>query len=213
MIKKFLLTFLFALMTIAAIAQTNNTIKFLGIPVDGAKSEMIQQLQKKGFRYDREQDVLIGRFNGKESNIRVSENYGKVDRIYIADADVVNEAQIIINYNNLLSQFKKNEKYVELEENVPIPSDEDVSYEMAINNKTYDAQFYVKPQWTDEQAAEMAKKAASIEDETERTKFLIGEVINNLTGVVWFRIADYYGKYYICLYYDNLLNRPNGEDL
>lgn len=30
--KKYILTVLFVLMTIAAIAQTDNTIKFLGIP-------------------------------------------------------------------------------------------------------------------------------------------------------------------------------------
>ena len=32
-------------------------------------------------------------------------------------------------------------------------------------------------------------------------------------GVVWFCISEQHGKYCIMLYYDNLLNRPNGEDL
>ena len=32
-------------------------------------------------------------------------------------------------------------------------------------------------------------------------------------GSVWFKIFEYYGKYYIGLYYDNLINKPNGEDL
>ena len=30
---------------------------------------------------------------------------------------------------------------------------------------------------------------------------------------VWFMISDFYGKYYIIMYYDNEYNRANGEDL
>ena len=30
---------------------------------------------------------------------------------------------------------------------------------------------------------------------------------------VWFMISDYYGKYYITMFYDNEYNRANGEDL
>lgn len=31
--------------------------------------------------------------------------------------------------------------------------------------------------------------------------------------MVWFRISEYYGEYRILMYYDNLYNRSNGEDL
>lgn len=30
---------------------------------------------------------------------------------------------------------------------------------------------------------------------------------------VWFIISDFYGKYYITMFYDNEYNRANGEDL
>ena len=30
---------------------------------------------------------------------------------------------------------------------------------------------------------------------------------------VWFKIAEFKGEYYITMYYDNVLNRANGEDL
>lgn len=30
---------------------------------------------------------------------------------------------------------------------------------------------------------------------------------------VWFMISEYYGKYYITMFYDNEYNRANGEDL
>ena len=30
---------------------------------------------------------------------------------------------------------------------------------------------------------------------------------------VWFMIAERFGKYYICMYYDNEYNKADGEDL
>ena len=30
---------------------------------------------------------------------------------------------------------------------------------------------------------------------------------------VWFIISESYGKYYIAMYYDNVYNQANGEDL
>jgi hypothetical protein len=213
--KRFLTTLFVALASFVTVAQTTDdtTLKFLGIPVDGSKYEMIQKLQKKGFKYDRTNDMLTGKFNGKESNIYISENYGKVDRIFVADADVVSASQIIINYNNLLYQFKKNEKYAEIQENKPIPENENVSYEMSVRNKNYDAQFFLKPQFTDEEKQEFAAKAEEIDDEDALGELLMGTLTDKITGMVWFRIAEYRGNYYICLYYDNLKNRPNGEDL
>ncbi len=59
--------------------------KFLGIPVDGTKSEMINKLLNKGFtrtKYDR--DVLTGEFNGMNVNIMVQTINNKVWRIIVA---------------------------------------------------------------------------------------------------------------------------------
>ena len=39
------------------------------------------------------------------------------------------------------------------------------------------------------------------------------KVIQMSNSSVWFKIFEHYGEYYIGLYYDNLLNAPNGEDL
>ena len=85
--KRFLTTFLFVLMTIAAIAQDSNTIKFLGIPVDGTKKEMISKLQEKGYKYDASYDVLFGEFNGKDVTISVQTVNNRVWRIAIIDTD------------------------------------------------------------------------------------------------------------------------------
>ena len=44
------------------------------------------------------------------------------------------------------------------------------------------------------------------------TAFL--EYVDSLAdGSVWYMISDLYGKYYIALFYDNLHNKSNGEDL
>ena len=44
-------------------------------------------------------------------------------------------------------------------------------------------------------------------------KMVAQKIIEMMDGQVWFRIASYYGEYYLTIYYDNLSNRPNGEDL
>ena len=231
MTKRILTTLTLALAAVVAVAQTPAQFKFLGVPVDGKKSDFISQLRQKGFTYDVKDDVLTGKFNGMDSNVRVSENYGKVDRVLIADANVCDEAQIRIRFNNLLQQFKNNDKYLELAENQPIPDDEDISYEMSVHSKTYDASFYFNPiyGWTDEDKSKMADNLRSeieaqiesgeYKDPTEeKTAQLLQvmaaqKVIGMLDGQVWFRIVEYYGKYYLTIYYDNLKNRPNGEDL
>lgn len=231
MMKRLLTTLIVAMMTFVAMAQTPATLKFLGIPVDGSKTEMIRQLRQKGFAYDAKEDLLTGTFNGMESNVRIHENNGKVDRVYIADANTCNEAQIRIRFNNLLQQFKANEKYVEMEENKPISEKEDISYEMTVNSKNYDAAFYLNPTYgfSEEDnvriatnlAEELQAKidAGEYEDMTDEksTEILqtmaVQKLISMIEGQVWFRIAKYYGDYYLTIYYDNLKNRPNGEDL
>lgn len=168
--------------SIAISAQTNsNVLKFMGIPVDGSKTQVIQKLKEKGFKYDSISDCLTGQFNGKESNIFITTNKNKVDRIYVCDADATNEADIRIAYNNLLNQFNNNSKYITIRENKPLSENEDISYEMTVHNKRYEAVFYLKADVTQ--------------------------------GMVWFRIVEFYRRYYIAIYYDNLNNRPNGEDL
>ena len=231
MIKKILTTLTLTLATIVAVAQTPAQFKFLDIPVDGKKSSFIIQLIQKGFKYDVKEDMLTGKFNGMESNIMVSENNGKVDRVYVIDENGCDEAQIRIRYNTLLQQFKSNEKYLELDENQPLPDDEDISYEMTVHSKTYEATFYFNPiyGWTDEDNMKMAAnlraeldaqiESGEYKDPTEEktTQILQAmaahKLLGMLDGQVWFRIVKRYGDYYIAMYYDNLKNRPNGEDL
>lgn len=220
--KRFFLFLTMALLSVASSFAQDNTLKFLGIPVDGTEANMIAQLKQKGFKYDATQKCLTGKFNGRESNIFISTNYGKVDRIYVADADVMDEADIRVRYNNLVSQMNSNSKYFSLG-NDEIPESEDISYEINVHNKRYEAAYNLTPQLTEEDQSAIMARLALKKDELEgkeESEIQAAAMIEALkysceksTGQVWFMISNSYGRYYISMYCDNLKNRPNGEDL
>ena len=213
--------------------QSESTLKFLGIPVDGSKSEMVAALKSKGFEYDSESDFLIGDFNGKKSQIAIVENHGKVYRVVVFNADTYDEGQIRIMFNNLIHQFENsNNKYFYIVPNNPIPEDEDIHYEILVNKKQYIAEFVYNPLYGNdelrdrlineavEESEEAIKNGENIEFYSDKNNYdqlvssVVGlKVIQMSNSSVWFKIFEHYGKYYIGLYYDNLLNKPNGEDL
>ena len=213
--------------------QSESTLKFLGIPVDGSKSEMVATLKSKGFRYDSNSDFLIGDFNGRESHIGIVENHSKVYRVVVFDANTCDEGQIKIRFNNLIHQFENsNGKYYYIFPNNPIPEDEDISYEILVNKKEYIAEFRYNPLYGNDKLRDRLINEAteSVEKNNEILGFkkddidkdfcdqLISAIVKSKTiemsnSSVWFQIFEYHGKYYIGLYYDNLINKPNGEDL
>ena len=65
------------LFSMAAHAQQDVT-RFLGIPVDGSKSEMVHRLKEKGFQYNQSTGALRGEYNGLEVEIYVVTTKNKV---------------------------------------------------------------------------------------------------------------------------------------
>lgn len=224
--------------------QSESTLKFLGIPVDGSKSEMVEALKTKGFEYDAESDFLIGDFNGRESHIGIVENHGKVYRVVVFDADTYDAGQIKIRFNNLIHQFENsNGKYYYIFPNNPIPEDEDISYEIIVHDKQYSATFIYNPLYGNDELRdrlinEVVEEHRLFLEEKKDEKTIGGityeefysdkdnynQLISSGVGLkviqmsmsnnsIWFTIFEHHGKYYIGLYYDNLLNKPNGEDL
>lgn len=205
-------------------AQEKDVTKFLGIPVDGSKAEMIRKLREKGYHptaYN--SDVLEGEFNGVDVHIYVVTNNNKVCRLMVADAATLGERDIQIRFNRLCRQFENNSRYTPYRDNQTIPEDEDISYEMTVHNKRYEAVFYQTPvepdslamntflrdHYTDEQIVN-----ASEELKTEMfSKVLEYLSDRKMKRPVWFMISEHYGKYYICMYYDNEYNRASGDDL
>lgn len=167
----------------------NDVTKFLGIPVDGSKKDMIQKLEAKGFQYNRTLDCLVGEFNGQDVALRVVTNNNKVWRIMVIDVNDTNEENIRIRFNTLLNQFVGNSKYIAADYNTSIPDDEDISYEMQVHSKRYEANF-----------CQLSTGGNATDDYSKRH--------------VWFIIVSpTFGQYCIALYYDNICNQANGEDL
>ena len=102
--KKNSLLFILLMYSLTMLAQKDIT-KFMGIPVDGFKKDMIQKLKAKGFEYDNEIDLLTGEFNGEKVNIFIATQSNKVWRIVVADAIERNEHDIKIRFNNLYDQL------------------------------------------------------------------------------------------------------------
>lgn len=223
--KKLIITILISLFTLSVFAQKDVT-KFLGIPVDGTKSEMIRKLKAKGFKsttYDTE--ILEGEFNGFDVTIHIGTTNNKVSRIMICDKNEVDESSIRIRFNNLCYQFYNNDKYI-TDQDYSISKTEDISYNMTVSNKRYEAIFYQLIENSNEVAKEelfpYLNSMYSIEDLTnmsEKTRDEINQITYNFLieksskKSVWFMISEYLGKYYITMYYDNEYNRANGEDL
>lgn len=104
--KKVLLSFVLCCISIVGMAQTDVT-KFLGIPVDGNKSDMMRKLKSKGFTQSPyAEGVLTGKFNGVDVNVHIVTNNDKVCRIMVCDANTMDEASIRIRFNVLCKQFK-----------------------------------------------------------------------------------------------------------
>ena len=183
--KKILSIALLCMLSISLHAQDNEAIKFLGIPVDGSKYEMIRKLKAKGFTYYYDSDYLSGEFNGEDVEIAILTNKNKVWRVAVCYSSHMDENQIIIRFNRLCEQFFQNKKYVALSGNwrdYLIPEDTNLYREIEINDNEFQA-IYV-----------LADAPYS----------------NN---VVWFSLNYLLGEYFIYIYYDNMNNQANGEDL
>lgn len=198
--KKFIFSLFISLTTMTAFAQKDVT-KFLGIPVDGTKSEMIQKLKAKGFKstyYDKE--TLEGEFNGAKAKIMVQTNNNKVWRI-IASYNELSELNAKIRFNNLCYQFQNNSKYFSASSDYTIPDSDDISYEMSVNEKRYEGLFIQRPERNLDIATD------------DYSKYLFD---NNYDAnkIVWFTILQHSPiEYSIAIYYENGYNKANGEDL
>ena len=142
---------------------------------------MISKLQAKGYKYDAYSDGLFGEFNGTNVIIYIHTVNNRVWRIVIGDANVNDdEANIKARYNKLFKQLSNNDKYKVLDGST-LGEEEDISYEMTVRKKRYEADFTFKDK--------------------------------SIHGLVWYMIIKEYGEYGIKMFYENLDNAANGNDL
>lgn len=212
--------------------------KFLGIPVDGTKNQMIQKIKAKGFTYNQKQDRLKGKFNGRDVYVSVVTNKNKVWRIVVQDVVPSSETNIKIRFNELCRQFAENEKYLpqNLTGNYEIESDEDISYNITVRNKRYEAGYFQMTEKDKEflqdttalmNAVKPIIQSKYTEEELDNPTEEITQDVYNIAAdylfenlyervknrSVWFLINEFYGDYTIIMYYDNELNKARGEDL
>lgn len=228
--KRLLFIVLAMIATITSFAQQKDVTSFLGIPVDGTVLSMKQKLVSKGFVPKKvgTNEFLEGEFNGTDVRVYIVTNNNKVCRIMVADNNTVDEAQIKIRFNNLVSQFVNNKRYISLDK-YTLSDEEDISYEMTVHNKSYEALFYQVPNMEKADTLALQKKVLSellskyTEAELKNPSEEITKEIQNtaikidtelmLMKPVWFKIVRVNGEYYICMFYDNEYNRSHGEDL
>lgn len=147
----------------------------------------------------------------------------------LCDAETRNETNIKIRFNNLVRQFENNKRYVSLKK-YTLSDEENISYEISVNKKNYDAIFYQLPNMEKIDTLAMQEKIRNqllsrftVEEiknlsEEIKKKEMEQMAIKNTMDLlsmkpVWFRICESYGEYYISMYYDNEYNHANGEDL
>ena len=226
---KNLLTVVMLFVFSTALYAQKDVTKFLGIPVDGTKTAMIQKLKAKGFTPSTwDKNILEGEFNGFDVNVHIVTNNNKVWRIMLADKITQDETGIKIRFNELCRQFENNKKYKSMtDKEQTIPDDEDLSYEMTVNNKRYEAVYYQQLEITDSIAFAKEVRSNPLSEYTEEQLANPSDEIKQegleatvlylmdlcLKKTVWFKIAKHAGEYYITMYYDNEYNHADGEDL
>jgi hypothetical protein len=207
-------------------AQTEVT-KFLGIPVDGIKTDVINKLKSKGYTISPvDKDVLVGEFNGRKVNLHVVTYNNKVYRIMVEYKNRLNETDIKIEFNNLCQKFKDNKKYISLSDD-EISESEKISYEMNVHNKRYQAVFYQLPEKADSNTIQNEIETVLRENFSqeqisnptdEQKEKIIEKCLKYLRDkysqkTVWFMINEQFGEYSIVIFYDNELNKASGDEL
>jgi len=141
-------------------------------------------------------------------------------RIIVADAKTENESDIRIRFNNLIQQFQNNKKYISYSDSIilkyTIPEDEDISYELSVHKKQYQAYFFQKTADYDsitlEKDSLLAKQTLNDTDK-KQLAMLMNKFERSKNKIVWFKIGELSGKYSIIIFYENEYNSANGEDL
>ena len=200
---------LLMLLTLSLNAQNDGVIKFMGIPIDGPKPEMIDKLQQKGFAPEqaaidlenaqnevlklggevsegriRERDgeyLMYGYFDGKRCKLIVQSYNNKVCQIVVFFETPFNELDAKVQFNLFVEQLNK--KYTN-----PIDYDYSIDLERDLS-MPFDNTI-------------MAFFMAAY-DEFDKPHGMVSLLMSH----------PRYKEFYIGIKYSNADNMPNGEDL
>lgn len=230
--KAMLSTLALLFMTITLSAQVS-AVQFMGIPVDGTKSEMISKLQAKGFtRVPGASDLFEGEFNGTDVWLSFVTNKNKIWRICVIDKIKISEASIKIRYNTVYRQFLNNSKYVYAGGDSELSEKIEIQYEMLVNKKSFQSLFFQLPpllaearsQYLDQEptatfgmfVSQLPSYLSNLDSDkatqfiNELSEFSEG-IVNNKVSISIIRYLS--DQYALAIYYDNGYNEASGEDL
>ena len=221
--------FLLAILLVSMTASAQRVVtKFLGIPIDGSKKEMIRKLKNKGFHSVPSHDFMRGEFNGEEVLLDIKTYKNKVCRINVVDDNDLSESAVKIRFNNLCRQFLSSKRYTKAsDEDFIIPEDEDISHEIRVNAKDYFAVFYqeVAPADTvafnkeiekyafENEPADLLDESTDLGQQFKRVYIDLYKLKARLNRSVMFIIFGDNGRYRIGISYVNKWNEAQGEDL
>lgn len=199
---------------------------FLGFAVDGPKEAMIENIKSKGYVYNSDEDYFTGIYYGHPAYIFVKTRNNVVSRIIVYDILQRDAKEIKERFNTLYGRYQRNTRYVYLlKEDVRIPDEEDVAYEMKFHGKRYKAVFgqmrtnaedsvTVQTRATRPLETRPVNFAALKTDSKQRRRRLHAKALPFANGAeqsenksqVWFTISEKFGKFGLVLFYDNIKN-------
>lgn len=169
----------------------SDATKFLGIPMNITKGEMIRRLEASGFSYRANSDYLRGWFNDEQVDVYIRSQNNRITEIMVVELKLRTESGVLSRFDQLVSQFKKNDNYAFQwgEQNrVTIVAGHGFNY------KDKKATFYQRD-----------RTLTSLPDSNKR---------------VWIEIRKKNDisilpkpSYYLVFHYENLYNKSNGSDL
>ena len=116
--KKVLLFLLAAMLALPMMAQADEHMLFMGIPIDGKISSFQSKLKKKGFKTvggDKGKKFMKGEFDGKESTLYI--HYDKKSKVVyevLIAIPCYSENSALSTYNSLKKRLHR--KYIEIDE-------------------------------------------------------------------------------------------------
>lgn len=180
---KKVITLLVSLLIVSASGFGAEPIKFMGIPVDGTKQEMIKSLEKMGFSYLPSRDLSFGEFNGNQVAIYVQTVKGKVWRLIVMEPGIPSEDLAKYRFNKLFRQLSDSKKYIYIG-GEKIDDNEKLRYNLKLGKKEYSATFIT----ADLNVRGLVWYDLSLDE-------------------------DEYDEYCITMYYENPDNEADGSDL
>ena len=108
--KRIILLVTMVAFSLAVYSQRDAT-KFLGIPMDITKGEMIQKLEAFGFSYRANSDYLRGWFNDEQVDVYIRSQNNRITKIRVVELKLRTQSDVLSRFDQLVSQFEKNDNY------------------------------------------------------------------------------------------------------